>query len=109
MDSDESGVNPDRGREHIAVLRETIDRNRNFGWETYCEQYRFTLVDDGTVRLSQKDDSATHATSAVATEADHIVTLDGGVVVDCNCYIAQRRFDQKPCRHMRAVRSHPRL
>lgn len=97
---------PDRGREHIEVLRETIDRNRNHDWEGYREQYRFTVVDDGRVRLSPLGAEPT-AGRAVETAVDHVVDVEGGVAVDCNCFVARRRFDRKRCRHMRAVDAHP--
>lgn len=102
---------PDEGREHIETLRETIDRNRNFDWEAYRERYRFTVVDDGTVRVSRVDERSTETAFVRAVEhgVDHVVTLEGGSVVDCDCHVARRPVGRKSCRHMRAVESHPRL
>lgn len=97
----------DEGRKHIEVLKETIDRNRDLEWDTYREQYEFTLVSDGEVRLSMLDEES--ADSPVETEVDHVVELDKGTAVDCSCHIAQRPFGRESCRHMRAVDSHPQL
>jgi hypothetical protein len=108
MCGDGAPETPDEGREHIETLRETIDRNRNFDWEAYRERYRFTVVDDGTVRVSRIGEKAASA-RAVEHAVDHVVTLAGGSVVDCNCHIARRPVGRKSCRHMRAVESHPRL
>lgn len=99
---------PDDGREHIEMLRETIDRNRGHGWEHYRERYRFTIVDDGTVRISKRGSNA-DSERAVETAVDHVVTVEAGVAVGCNCFMAGRRFTSERCRHMRAVDTHPRL
>jgi hypothetical protein len=108
MTMDDQHTNPDAGREHIEVLKETIDRNKNQGWTHYQEIYEFTLLDDGLVRISVIDKTDPSA-SPIETETDHIVILDGGRAADCNCHIAQRVFDQKSCRHMRAVDTNPQL
>jgi hypothetical protein len=99
---------PDRGREHIEVLRETVDRNRDRDWADYRDRFSFTVVDDGTVLLSPADE-ADPTGSAVEREVTHTVTVEGGTAVDCNCHVAQRPFDRQDCRHMRAVDTHPRL
>lgn len=99
---------PDRGREHIEVLKETIDRNRDDDWERYRERYRFTVVDDGRVRVSAVDQEPTPG-RAMETTVDHVVSVEGGVAADCNCFAARRRFDPQSCRHMRAVDAHPFL
>lgn len=104
----DTDADPDRGREHIEVLRETVDRNRDRDWADYRERFSFTVVDDGTVLLSPVD-AAAETGSAVEREVTHRVTVDGGSAVDCNCHVAQRPFDRRACRHMRAVDAHPRL
>lgn len=104
----DTGADPDRGREHIEVLRETVDRNRDRDWAEYRERFLFTVVDDGTVVLSPADE-ADETRPAVEQEVTHTVTLDRGTAVDCNCHVAQRPFDRQSCRHMRAVDAHPRL
>lgn len=98
---------PDRGREHIELLRETIDRNRNLDWEDYRERCRFTLVDNGMVRVSPATERS-DSDRAIERERDHVVELDGDVVVSCDCHTA-RRSRGRECRHMRAVEAHPRL
>lgn len=108
MTTDDEDTDPDAGREHLEVLKETIDRNRDQDWTHYRETYEFTLLDDGLVRISTVGETEPSATP-IETENDHIVTLDGGKATDCNCHIAQRIFDRKPCRHMRAVDFHPQL
>jgi hypothetical protein len=104
----DTDADPDRGREHIEVLRETVDRNRDRDWADYRERFSFTVVDDGTVLLSPVDEADTTG-AAVEREVTHTVTVDGGAAVDCNCHVAQRPLDRQPCRHMRAVDAHPRL
>jgi hypothetical protein len=105
-DGDAIDDNPDRGREHIEVLKETIDRNRDSDWERYGERYRFTVVGDGRVRVSAVDRESTPG-RAMETTVDHVVSVEGGVAVGCNCFAARRRFDRQSCRHMRAVDAHP--
>lgn len=68
---------PDRGREHIEVLKETIDRNRGLGWEDYRERYRFVVVDDGRIRLSPTDRKSTPG-RALERGVDHVVEVEGG-------------------------------
>ena len=104
----DTDTDPDRGREHIEVLRETVDRNRDRDWADYRERFSFTVVDDGTVLLSPTAEPDTTG-AAVEQEVTHTVTVDGGTPVDCNCHVAQRPFDPRSCRHMRAVDTHPRL
>jgi hypothetical protein len=94
------------GREHIEVLAETIDRNNDRDWAAYRERYMFTLVNDGTVRISAKD---TESSSSFDANDDHFVSLIRGRVAECDCYIARRSFSERSCRHMRAVEAHPRL
>ena len=101
-------ANPDRGREHIEVLRETIDRTRRPDWAAYRDRYRFTLVNEGTVRLSPVEDGQ-GSKRAVETAVEHVVTLEGGVAVGCNCHSARRPDRRGACRHMRAVDAHPYL
>lgn len=108
MATDNEDTNPDEGREHLEVLKEAIDRNKYQDWTRYRETYEFTLLDDGLVRVSAVDGTDSFAT-LIETETDHIVTLDGGKAADCNCHIAQRVFNRKSCRHMRAVDTHPKL
>ena len=100
--------NPDAGREHIEVLKETIDRNTDAGCDDYRDRYRFTLVDDGRVRLSRRHDGE-EPRNAVETGVDHVVRLEDGRAVSCNCHSAQRYLGRETCRHMRAVDAHPRL
>jgi len=107
-DAADDDHNPDRGREHIEVLKETIDRNRDDDWERYRERYRFTVVDDGRVRVSAVGREPTPG-RAMETAVDHVVSVEGGAAVDCNCFAARRRFDRQSCRHMRAVDAHPFL
>jgi len=104
----DTDADPDRGREHIEVLRETVDRNRDRGWADYRERFSFTVVDDGTVLVSPADEAG-ETGPAVEREVTHTVAVDGGAAVDCNCHAAQRPFDPRGCRHMRAVDAHPRL
>jgi hypothetical protein len=108
MTDTEAEDDSDGGREHIEVLRETVDRNRDRDWADYRERFSFTIVDDGTVLLSPAAETDETA-SAVEREVTHTVTVDDGTAVDCNCHVAQRPFDRQSCRHMRAVDSHPRL
>jgi hypothetical protein len=108
MTIDGDRTDPDAGREHLEVLKETIDRNKNQGWTHYQKIYKFTLLDDSLVRISVIDKTDPSA-SPIETETDHIVILDGGKASGCNCHIAQRAFDQKSCRHMRAVDANPQL
>jgi len=95
------------GREHIEVLRETIDRNRNREWHSYREEFSFELIDDGTIRVSMVADA--EGKSPVEVETDHVVEVEMGAAVDCDCHIAQRPFGRESCRHMRAVDAHPHL
>lgn len=104
----DAGDDPDRGREHIEVLRETVDRNREREWADYRERFLFTLVDDGTVVVAPAEE-ADGTAPAVEQEVTHTVTVAGGSAADCNCHVAQRPFDSRACRHMRAVDAHPRL
>ena len=99
---------PDVGREHIEVLKETIDRNIDADWSDYRDRYRFTLVDDGRVRISRRHDGE-EPRNAVETGVAHVVQLEGGEPVSCNCHSAQRYLGRETCRHMRAVAAHPRL
>jgi hypothetical protein len=111
---------PDRGREHLEVLRETIARNRDLDWEEYDENYAFTVLGDGTIRVSAADDGGGEGSGngdrkedgidyPIEQEVDHVVTLEGGQVADCNCHVAQQPVGRPSCRHMRAVEAHPRL
>ena len=104
MTTDDSG--PDT-RAHIEVLRETIDRNRDRGWEGYRTAFSFEVIDDGRIRVSMTGEP--EATSPVAAETDHVVAVEMGRAVDCDCHVAQRPVGQASCRHMRAVDAHPRL
>jgi len=87
-------------RRDIQILRETIDRNLDLGWEDYRDGHEFKLIADGTVQVSQPDEE---------NENDYTVELDGTDAVDCDCFVATRPFGGDSCRHMRAVNSHPRL
>jgi hypothetical protein len=100
---DPDDADPDRGREHIEVLRETLDRTHGRDWAAYRDRYRFTVVGDGRVRLSALGGGE----RAVETSVDHVVTVEDGGAVGCNCHTARTR--DRRCRHMRAVDSHPRL
>lgn len=95
-------------RAHLDVLKETIDRNKVPDWDRYREKFAFTILSDGAVRVSMVEEAQSDA-HPLKTEGDHVVTLDGGKPVDCDCHIAQRRFGHKACRHMRAVETHPHL
>ncbi len=106
MTSDDA-ENPDAGREHLDVIKEAIDRNSDREWRDYRERYEFVLIDDGLVCITPTDDET--ATRPIETEADHVVTLDSGAAVDCNCHVARRPHDRGSCRHMRAVDAHPQL
>ncbi|MFC6718076.1 hypothetical protein ACFQGT_10595 [Natrialbaceae archaeon GCM10025810] len=108
MPGSDADEHPDRGREHLEVIRETIDRNSERDWDYYRENYTFTLLDEGRVRVSSIIDTES-VDSPIVTEVDHVVTIDAGTPVTCNCHIARRPIDRKPCRHMRAVDAHPRL
>jgi len=105
-ETDDSDVDPDV-REHIEVLRETIDRNHDRNWDNYRTEFDFELIGDGAVRVSVATD--TENTSPVETETDHVVTVEMRRAVDCDCHIAQRPFGRESCRHMRAVDAHPHL
>lgn len=106
MTGEDDDSDPDT-REHIEVLRETIDRNRDREWDNYREEFSFEVIDDGEVRVSTVDD--TEATTAIEVEPDHVVAVEMGRAVDCDCHIAQRPFGRESCRHMRAVDAHPHL
>jgi hypothetical protein len=106
MTDDTDDSDPDT-REHIEVLRETIDRNRDPEWDNYRTEFSFEVIDDGEVRVSMVEDP--EATSPVEVETDHVVAVEMGRAVDCDCHIAQRPFGRESCRHMRAVDAHPHL
>ncbi|PSP72698.1 hypothetical protein BRC86_11940 [Halobacteriales archaeon QS_3_64_16] len=115
-DFDHDPDGPDRGREHLEVLRETIARNRDLGWEEYDESYAFTILGDGTIRVSAANDGTGNGDRdrdgidrPIEREVEHLVSLEEGQVVDCNCHVAQRPVGRPSCRHMRAVEAHPRL
>ena len=117
-DFDHDPDGPDRGREHLEVLRETIARNRDLGWEEYDESYTFTVLDDDTIRVSAADHGGGEGNGGrdgdgidrpIQREVDHVVSLENGRVADCNCHVAQRPVGRPSCRHMRAVEAHPRL
>jgi len=87
-------------RRDIQILRETIDRNLDLGWEDYRNGHEFKLIADGKVRVSQPEEE---------NENDYVVELDEHGAADCDCFVATRPFGGDSCRHMRAVDSHPRL
>jgi hypothetical protein len=93
----------DRSESHseepFEVVIEAIDRNRQKGWKEYRKTFDFTLLDDGTVQISSKDQR----------EREHLVKLMGGKAVACDCYIYQNPYKIMTCRHMRAADAHPQL
>ncbi|EMA59572.1 hypothetical protein [Halorubrum lipolyticum] len=87
-------------RRDIQILRETIDRNLDLGWEDYRGGHEFKLIADGKVQVSQSEEE---------NESDYVVELDKTGAIDCDCFVATRPLGGDSCRHMRAVDSHPRL
>jgi len=111
MNPDDQCENPSKGREHVEVIAETIDRNRDRDWEEYKNDYEYTLISDGRVLVTPVDESedAESPENSLSAEIDYTVELSGGKAVGCNCHIARRPIDPKGCRHMRAVNAHPKL
>lgn len=107
MTGEDDDPHPDASREHIEVLRETIDRNQDREWHNYREEFSFELIDDGKVRVSMEADA--EGRSPVEVETDHVVEVEMEGAVGCDCHIAQRPFGRESCRHMRAVDAHPHL
>lgn len=89
-------------RKDLQILYETIDRNRERDWPDYRDTHEFKLVSDGVVRVAK---------STPESEDDGVyhVRVDGDGPIECDCFVASRRFDDQSCRHMRAVAAHPRL
>lgn len=92
----------DAVRKDLQILYETIARNRERDWSDYRDSHEFRLVADGVVRVAKSDPDSDD-------DGVYRVRVDGDGAVGCDCFVASRRFDDQPCRHMRAVDAHPRL